>query len=225
MPRTSLKTHYPALEEADRLGADYVEFDIRHTQDGVPILMHDKTLKRMAKSKDGHNCDLKTSISQQTYEQIQDHCVLSTGEEIPTLAQALNAFSGSSIKLGLDLKDKPSVRFFALASLHFFFNRDKAYISAFSEKILDRVLRFLPWFEGRTYYHALTPWQFNTEHHHGVWQGVYVLKKKYLQSTEKNVAVWTVDKLADIEKYFDLGVDLLITNELEVCLDVKRQNR
>uniref|UniRef100_UPI002030123C glycerophosphodiester phosphodiesterase n=1 Tax=Aquisphaera insulae TaxID=2712864 RepID=UPI002030123C len=36
----------PALEEATRLGADLIEFDIRTTRDGVPFLLHDDRLDR-----------------------------------------------------------------------------------------------------------------------------------------------------------------------------------
>jgi len=36
----------PALEKAVRLGADYVEFDVRTTRDGMFILLHDGTLNR-----------------------------------------------------------------------------------------------------------------------------------------------------------------------------------
>jgi glycerophosphoryl diester phosphodiesterase len=36
----------PAYEKSIRLGADYVEFDIRTTRDGVPMLLHDGTLNR-----------------------------------------------------------------------------------------------------------------------------------------------------------------------------------
>ena len=36
----------PAYEKAIRLGADFVEFDIRTTRDGVPVLLHDGRLDR-----------------------------------------------------------------------------------------------------------------------------------------------------------------------------------
>ncbi len=36
----------PAIEEAHRQGATWIEFDAKLTKDGVPILMHDETLNR-----------------------------------------------------------------------------------------------------------------------------------------------------------------------------------
>ncbi len=45
--------HYPentllALQKAVRAGACYVEFDVQLTADGIPVLLHDATLQRMA---------------------------------------------------------------------------------------------------------------------------------------------------------------------------------
>ncbi|MFF9627098.1 glycerophosphodiester phosphodiesterase [Streptomyces griseosporeus] len=85
-----------SLRSALRLGADAVEIDVRLTRDGVPVLLHDDTLKRLWE---------------------QDRPLLSlsaaevrglTGGGVPTLAEALAATEGSRVML--DLPGTPDVR-------------------------------------------------------------------------------------------------------------------
>jgi glycerophosphoryl diester phosphodiesterase len=47
----------PALAAAGRAGADYVEFDVRTTADGVPVVIHDRTVDRTTDGS-GHVWDL-----------------------------------------------------------------------------------------------------------------------------------------------------------------------
>ncbi|MEU9312667.1 glycerophosphodiester phosphodiesterase [Streptomyces sp. NPDC048256] len=85
-----------SLRSALDRGADAVEFDVRLTRDGVPVLLHDETLKRLWQ---------------------QDRPLLSlsaaevrglTAGGVPTLAEALAATEGS--RLMLDLPGTRDVR-------------------------------------------------------------------------------------------------------------------
>ncbi|MCX5367636.1 glycerophosphodiester phosphodiesterase [Streptomyces sp. NBC_00015] len=85
-----------SLRSALDRGADAVEFDVRLTRDGVPVLLHDETLKRLWQ---------------------QDRRLLSlsaaevrglTAGGVPTLAEALAATEGS--RLMLDLPGTRDVR-------------------------------------------------------------------------------------------------------------------
>lgn len=85
-----------SLRSALRRGADAVEIDVRLTRDGVPVLLHDKTLKRL-------------------WEQDRPLTALSSAEvegltagRLPTLANALAATDGSRVMV--DLPGTPSVR-------------------------------------------------------------------------------------------------------------------
>jgi glycerophosphoryl diester phosphodiesterase len=78
-----------SLRSALRLGADAVEIDVRLTRDGVPVLLHDETLKRL-------------------WEQDRPLLALSaaevrglTGGAVPTLAEALAATDGARVMLDL----------------------------------------------------------------------------------------------------------------------------
>ncbi|MET9828215.1 glycerophosphodiester phosphodiesterase [Streptomyces sp. NPDC006385] len=85
-----------SLRSALRLGADAVEIDVRLTRDGVPVLLHDDTLKRL-------------------WEQDRPLLALSAAEVrgltaggVPTLQEALAACDGNRVML--DLPGTPDVR-------------------------------------------------------------------------------------------------------------------
>lgn len=85
-----------SLRSALAAGADAVEIDVRLTRDGVPVLLHDDTLKRL-------------------WEQDRPLLALSlaeveglTGGGVPTLAAALAATEGSRVMV--DLPGTPDVR-------------------------------------------------------------------------------------------------------------------
>ncbi|MFI7412325.1 glycerophosphodiester phosphodiesterase [Streptomyces sp. NPDC049627] len=85
-----------SLRSALELGADAVEVDVRLTKDGVPVLLHDDTLKRL-------------------WEQDRPLLGLSAAEVrgltaggVPTLQEALAACDGS--RMMLDLPGTPDVR-------------------------------------------------------------------------------------------------------------------
>ncbi|GAA3766466.1 glycerophosphodiester phosphodiesterase [Streptomyces chiangmaiensis] len=85
-----------SLRSALHRGADAVEIDVRLTRDGVPVLLHDGTLRRL-------------------WEQDRPLAALSSDEVrgltaggVPTLADALSATDGSRVMI--DLPGEPSVR-------------------------------------------------------------------------------------------------------------------
>lgn len=85
-----------SLRSALDQGADAVEFDVRLTRDGVPVLLHDATLKRL-------------------WEQERPLAALSAAEVhgltdggVPTLAEALAVTEGSRVMI--DLPGSPDVR-------------------------------------------------------------------------------------------------------------------
>jgi glycerophosphoryl diester phosphodiesterase len=86
-----------SLRSALELGADAVEIDVRLTRDGVPVLLHDETLKRLWE----HERPL-ASLSADEVRGLTDGGV-------PTLAEALAAADGGG-RLMLDLPGTREVR-------------------------------------------------------------------------------------------------------------------
>lgn len=85
-----------SLRSALRCGADAVETDVRLTRDGVPVLLHDETLKRLWQQ----DRPLRALSAQEVHG-------LTEGR-VPTLAEALAATDGS--RLMLDLPGGPGER-------------------------------------------------------------------------------------------------------------------
>src|SRR5690606_25653696 len=85
-----------SLHSALRRGADAVEIDVRLTRDGVPVLLHDGTLKRLWE----HDRPL-LSLS---WEEVRG----ATDGGVPTLADALAATAGRRVMI--DLPGTPDLR-------------------------------------------------------------------------------------------------------------------
>ncbi|ANS68307.1 glycerophosphoryl diester phosphodiesterase [Streptomyces lincolnensis] len=85
-----------SLRSALERGADAVEIDVRLTRDGVPVLLHDDTLKRLWE----HDRPLLSLSS--------DEVRGLTDGRVPTLAEALKATDGGRVML--DLPGTPDVR-------------------------------------------------------------------------------------------------------------------
>lgn len=85
-----------SLRSALDRGADAVETDVRLTRDGVPVLLHDETLKRLWR----HDRPLRSL----TAEEVRGL----TAGGVPTLAEALAATGGA--RLMLDLPGGPDER-------------------------------------------------------------------------------------------------------------------
>ncbi|MEZ3181381.1 glycerophosphodiester phosphodiesterase [Streptomyces pimonensis] len=85
-----------SLRSALLRGADAVEIDVRLTRDGVPVLLHDDTLKRLW----GHDRPLR-SLSWEEVRGVTD-------DGVPTLSDALAAADGGRVMI--DLPGAPDVR-------------------------------------------------------------------------------------------------------------------
>ncbi|MFI2607624.1 glycerophosphodiester phosphodiesterase [Kitasatospora sp. NPDC018619] len=86
----------PSVESALAAGADAVEVDVQLTRDGVPVLLHDRTLERLWGD--------RRPIDRVTEEQLAQ---LRQGPyTVPTLAEAVKAVAGAEgRRLLLDLDD------------------------------------------------------------------------------------------------------------------------
>lgn len=95
LPENSL----PAIREAIRLGVDIVEIDVKVSEDGIPMLMHDGKVDRTTTG--------KGNLETQTFEELRKLRLVSNGkvteEMIPTLEEALQIAKGR-IMVDLDLK-------------------------------------------------------------------------------------------------------------------------
>jgi len=92
----------PALAAAVRSGATYVEFDVRTTADGVPVVIHDRTVDRTTDGS-GHVWDL-TLDEVRALDAGSWFSPAYAGVRVPTLAEVLALFDGVDAALLLEIK-------------------------------------------------------------------------------------------------------------------------
>ncbi|MGW0365387.1 glycerophosphodiester phosphodiesterase [Streptomyces sp. NPDC002990] len=88
----------PSIRSAFAHGADAVEIDVRLTRDGVPVLLHDETLKRLW----GHDVRID-AVTASRLEEL-------TGDGIPSLPQALAAAGAGRLMIDLPGATQEAVR-------------------------------------------------------------------------------------------------------------------
>jgi glycerophosphoryl diester phosphodiesterase len=82
-----------AFEEAVKIGADIVEFDVRSSSDGVPVIFHDETLDR-ATNGTGNIADYSLSKLKHLKVTINSENCPNTVCQIPTFEETLELLAG-----------------------------------------------------------------------------------------------------------------------------------
>src|SRR5689334_1368143 len=90
-----------AFEAAVRAGADVVEFDVRLTADGVPVVLHDASVDATT---DGRG--LVHTLSLAEVKRLDAGHGRATRAEVPTLAEALGLLSGRAA-VDVEIKNLP----------------------------------------------------------------------------------------------------------------------
>ena len=100
----------PAFKYALEAGYDYIETDPQLTKDGVVVLMHDGTINRTCRNKDGSLISERVVVSEKTYEELMEYDAgIAFGEQfrgtrIPTLDELLELAEGRNVIIALDKK-------------------------------------------------------------------------------------------------------------------------
>lgn len=218
-----------AFREALAVGADGIEFDVRLTRDGVPVVIHDSTLRRTGGS--------PARVADLTWAEISKLDVGSwfaasfANETVPSLAELFTLFQANNSTLYLEMKcDSPSEqRALAEACVkaideHSF--KQRVIVECFQLpalrilKEIDPQIKTVALFEP-----SFTNPSLLSDHkiinqakdagaaalalHHRLARASLVQKAK---DAGLHVAVWTVDDPAWIERAKNIGIDALITN-------------
>jgi len=219
-----------AFREAIAVGADGIEFDVRLTRDGVPVVIHDSTLRRTG--------GLRHRVAELTSTEISKVDVGSwfgqtfANETVPSLAELFTLFQSRNSTLYLEMKcDSPSeqrplaeacVRAIEEHSL-----KERVIVECFqlpALKVLKEidpeiktVALFEPTFtnpsvllDQRIINQATDVGAAALALHHRLARESLVQKAK---AAGLHVAVWTVDDPAWIERARATGIDALITND------------
>ncbi|MFK7827020.1 MAG: glycerophosphodiester phosphodiesterase [Oligoflexales bacterium] len=208
-----LENSIEAILAAEAAQAPGIEFDVVHTKDGIPIIHHDETPQRTARSKKGRTCKLDTPFADQNFSQLKENCELQNGEDIPSLAEVFAIMQNKNATLFVELKDTPSQKTLELLKG----NSENKVVISDSAKYLDKVAithNAIPLILISKYPVPL-PERFD-----GI--GTKTLSDEQLMDLHlqgKLANIWTVNDRAAIRTLVKQGIDYITTDELELCME------
>ena len=231
-----------AFREALAVGADGIEFDVRLTRDGVPVVIHDSTLRRTGR--------IPHRVADLSWTEISKVDVGSwfnrsfANETVPSLTELFTLFQSNKSTLYLEMKcDSPSEqRPLAEACVRAINEHSltaRVIVECFqlpALKILKEinpeiktVALFEPAFtnlsvlsDQRIIDQATDVGAAALALHHRLARESLVRKAK---AEGLHVAVWTVDDPAWVERAQAIGIDALITNDPARMLRAKTPGR
>lgn len=213
-----------AFREAIRAGADGIEFDVRLTRDGVPVVIHDSTLRRTG--------GLNKRVADLSSEEISRIDVGSwfaprfANETLSSLRELFTLFQSNNASLYLEMKCESPAEYKPLAEaccrmIEEYSFKERVVVECFqlaaleilkeinseikTAALFDRVFTDQSVITRATEIGAMA-----VALHHRLARKELVEKSK---QAGLHVAVWTVDDPAWVQRARDLGIDALITND------------
>ncbi len=222
-----------AFERAIELGADAIEFDVRLSADGVPVVIHDATVDATT---DGSGRVAEMTVAQlKRLDAGASFAPAFAGERIPTLEEVLGVV-GERLLLNIELKGAGLLnRGLEMAVVDLIERcdlRERVLISSFNPLALSRVQRLAPHIPTGLLCRSdlpllllaltdlLSPESYRAFHpHHPL-----VSERHLLRARERGyrIHVWTVDDPMEMRRLINWGVDGIITNVPDVLNDLLR---
>ncbi|MGD9030209.1 MAG: glycerophosphodiester phosphodiesterase family protein [Anaerolineae bacterium] len=215
-----------AFEKAGELGADGIEFDVRLSGDGVPVVIHDATVDATT--------DGSGRVNRLTLAQLKELDAGSSfdptfaGERIPTLMEVLEAV-GEQLLLNIELKSAAPLYGQLEPAVVDVIERwdldERVLISSFNPVALRRIQRIAPHLATGVIYSPATrpslllnkliaPRPHAAVHPYHAMVDEHTMRRA--RRRRYHVHVWTVDDVVEMRRLVELGVDGIITNVPEV---------
>lgn len=205
-----------AIKAAVNRKLQYAEIDAQETKDGYVVLMHDKSLKRVA--------GINKCVENMNYDELRkvDVGVLRSkkfkGERIPTLENIIAVAKGK-IKLDIEIKAYSREKELTEKVIKIIENnnfQDQCIITSFNYNVLEYVKNLDP--KVKTSYIVYS--KINNLPSRNI--DIYSVEKDYVtpklinevHKNGKQIHVWTVNKKSEIRKFINLNVDYIITNKV-----------
>ncbi|MHB9758490.1 glycerophosphodiester phosphodiesterase [Streptomyces sp. BYX5S] len=207
----------PSLRSALDRGADAVEFDVRLTRDGTPVLLHDATLDRL--------WEHDRPLSALSYDEVRSL----TEDGVPTLADALETCRDTRVMIDLPGATPRSVRA-TLGTVSDCDATERVYYCAGAQTMLmvrsasptaELALTWTSLAPPRpAVLAALTPRWLNYR---------FTLVNRELAARVHRdgylLSVWTPDTRRSMRRLLDLGVDSITTNRIDVLTSLRPDDR
>jgi glycerophosphoryl diester phosphodiesterase len=199
-----------AFEAAIAAGADGIEFDVRLSRDGVPVIIHDDTLQRT------HG--LRRRVADLTAAELKSVAV-------PSLRDLFELMSQNNLILCLEIKESSAtLRSLSCRLVQEFGFEDRVIIECFDLAVIKEItgLKTAALFEPRIYTEqrlierALDVGASVLALHHRLAKPPLVEKAK---SAGLRVVVWTVDDPEWLVRAQSMGIEAVITNDPAMMIE------
>ena len=214
-PENTLLAFSKAIENS----ANEIELDVRFTKDNKIVVLHDSNLNRVGK--------VNKFINNLKYDDLKKINV-GEGEKIPLLEEVFNLIQDKDIKVNIELKsiDKNEQLVQDTIDLINKYNvKDKCYFSSFEYSMLLKVIEIDPSF--KTLFISNTSdnlFNYEVDGYSLNYRCVDIKLVKQIHGNNKEIHVWTVNDEDDIRSSIKMGVDNIITNNVELAKKIINNN-
>lgn len=214
----------PAFTRAIELGADVIEADVRMTNDGIALILHDATLDRTT-SGSGPLRALNATAARALD--------AGGGAHIPSLTEVLEAARGQ-VRVNLDIKEIEAVEPAAAAVSALDMAGSVSFISFLPEvwEALEGVNPGCPVIQlvdSAAGLASMAMGDVGTQSHMaGVGVPASIVTEVLVERMHRHgqgVFAWTVDDDAEMRRLIALGVNGIVTNRIGALVEVERQLR
>lgn len=227
-----------AFQKALEIGVDRIEMDLRQTLDGEVVVMHDKTIMRTT---NGWGSVRKLSLKKlKSYSAGSWFHPDFEDEKIPTFKEVLELVNGQTTLL-LEVKDGSPYHYGIESNIVKLVNEyqanDWCIVQSFNDRILNNFKKLpelqsdmqklfaafipvAPFYGGSKFsYKRLKRYTFAKEINISY---KYVTPRvvRKVHEMGKKVNVWTVNDMASLKKFYEMGVDGIITDYPDRLKDI-----
>ena len=201
-----------AFEAAIAAGADGIEFDVRLSRDGVPVVIHDETLYRTS--------GVRRRVGEMSVNELNQF-------DVPSLAQVFELFESNDLILYLEMKEV-DVAEECCWLIEQYRLKDRVIFECFEHsalktvKSIDPTFKIAPLFQPPASFilkRALAVEADEIALHHRLTNKRLVAKAR---DAGLKVVTWTVDDPAWIERAREFDVHALITNDPAALIQLSR---
>ncbi|MER6157570.1 glycerophosphodiester phosphodiesterase [Streptomyces sp. NPDC001868] len=205
-----------SLRAGLELGADAVEFDVRTTRDGVPVLLHDATLNRL--------WEVERPLSALSVAELRGL----TADGVPTLADALLTTKGSRVLVDLPGAVNPRAVRQILGVVREYDAEDRVYYSADPPTLLA-VRAAAPTAEIALTWKTLAPPRpalLDTIRPRWLNYRFGLITRPLADRVHKDgylLSAWTPDTRRSMRRLIEAGVDSITTNRIDALSALRRR--
>jgi glycerophosphoryl diester phosphodiesterase len=226
-PNRGIENTMAAFRRAVELGFRYLETDVRASRDGVAVLVHDRTLERLAGRSE--------AVADVGWDELRQYRI-GGREPVATLPELLAAFPG--VRLNIDVKSDDALAP-TLTAVRAAGAEDRVCLASFSDRRVRRIRRLA----GPRIATSCSAWEVvllllsplrrlrATGRRRGASsvqvprrsRGFRVISERFVARAHEaglQVHVWTIDDEETIRGLLELGVDGLISDRIDVLADV-----